>query len=223
MANTSFISIKNIKKSYSSRTILENVNLEIDKDDFITIKGKSGAGKSTLLNIIALFEFADEGKYEFNGIDLLKKKRMHSHIRNEQIGFVFQAYNLLSNITVKDNIMLPVVYSRRNIIKSHIEQRIIELVEILDISHLLNQNVNNLSGGEKQRVAIARGLVMNPQLLIADEPTGNLDKESAQIVINLMKKINCLGTAVLIVTHNDYIAGYGKKKYYLERGLLQNV
>lgn len=223
MENTEFISLKNIQKSYAGRTVLKDINLNIASNDFITIKGKSGAGKSTLLNIIALFEFADWGRYELDGVNILKKKKIHNHIRNEKIGFVFQAYNLLFNMTVKENVLLPIVYSKQKIEQAQTNQRFYELVDILDIAHLENEHINHLSGGEKQRVALARGLIMNPKLLIADEPTGNLDKECSKTVIELMKKINSLGTAVLIVTHDENIANYGSKKYYLNEGVLHNV
>ncbi|MEG1560565.1 MAG: ABC transporter ATP-binding protein [Clostridia bacterium] len=200
-----------IRKIYD-RPILEDINLSLASESYISIVGKSGSGKSTLMNILGLIEHFDGGSYLFDGVNIENKKDF-SRLRLEKIGFIFQSYNLISTLTCRENILLPCLYARKTPDISY-------LSSILDIKMLLDTNVNVLSGGEKQRVAIARALILDPPLLIADEPTGNLDEENKFSVMSLLKKINAEGHAIIVITHDKGIASEAKQKYELKDGVL---
>lgn len=206
------INLKGIIKSYD-RPILKAIDLEIDSDSFIAIIGKSGSGKSTLMNILGLIETFDEGEYLFNNIAIDNKKD-YSSLRLERIGFVFQNYNLIATLTCKENILLPTIYYDKT------PKNFQLLTEQLDIQNLLDTSVNVLSGGEKQRVAIARALILDPQIIIADEPTGNLDEENKNIVLELLSKVHKSGCAVVIITHDLSVAQTAKKIFELRNGIL---
>lgn len=206
------IELKNVKKSYD-KPVLTDVNLKIDNNSYVTILGKSGSGKSTLMNILGLIEDYDEGMYIFNDV-LIRNNRDYHKIRNEKIGFIFQSYNLIPSLTCKENIMLPLQYSAKK------NAELDELVELLDIADLLEKRVVVLSGGEKQRVAIARSLILNPSLIIADEPTGNLDGINTGIVLDLLDKQHEKGRAIVMITHSESVASRAKTIYRLENGVL---
>ncbi|MDD2269260.1 MAG: ABC transporter ATP-binding protein [Eubacteriales bacterium] len=206
------IDLKDIKKSYT-RTVLSAVNLHIDNNSYIAITGKSGSGKSTLMNILGLVEHFDEGTYIFNDTEINKKKDF-SNFRLNSIGFIFQSFNLIPTLTCMENILLPTLYTDK-------ESSILEpLVSLLDIKPLLDTTINVLSGGEKQRVAIARALILNPQLIIADEPTGNLDEENKNIVLNLLDHEHRKGRAVVVITHDMEVAKRSSLIYELKDGVL---
>lgn len=209
------IYLKNIKKSFGARKVLRDVSLEIKNDDYITILGKSGSGKSTLMNILGLVEQFDSGEFIFNHKKIYSGKD-YSLLRLNNIGFVFQAYNLIPSLTCKENIELPLLYSKK---KSKVE----ELAEKLDIYNLLDKRVNVLSGGEKQRVAIARALILDPALIIADEPTGNLDVANRNIVFDLFEKEHQKGRAIVMITHDSDTANQADTVYKLERGVLHEI
>ena len=206
------IILRNIKKHFN-RPVLNNINLTLTNDSYIAIEGKSGSGKSTLMNIIGLIEEFDEGEYIFDG-KCIKKRHDYSNIRLNNIGFIFQSYNLIPTLSCRENILVPLLYSKSTYVD------ICKLAKELDIIHLLDTNVNVLSGGEKQRVAIARALIMNPSLIIADEPTGNLDKVNREIVFELLKRENKKGRGIIMITHDPSTANQAKRVYRLEEGML---
>ncbi len=209
------IKLCNITKNFGDRQILKNINLNIKNDSFISILGKSGAGKSTLLNIVSLIESYSTGKFRFNGENIMRKKD-YVDLRREFIGIIFQSYNLISSLTCEENIILPSIYSNVNVDKMYYDK----LIEELGLKEIIKKPVYVLSGGEKQRVAVARSLINNPSLIIADEPTGNLDKENKWNVFNILKREYNRGRAILIVTHDEELAEKGKSKYILSKGIL---
>ena len=207
------LELKHIQKSYT-RPVLTDINLQVTNDSYVTILGKSGSGKSTMLNILGLVEGYDGGEYHFNGT-LIKNHKDYSRLRLENIGFIFQSYNLIPTLTCMENILLPTLYNRRLQ-----PQNVEELIELLDIAPLLNQRVNTLSGGEKQRVAIARSLILDPCLLLADEPTGNLDPKNKEIIFNMLRKEHERGRGIILITHDQFTAAQAKTVYHLEGGVL---
>lgn len=207
------IQIQHLQKSYT-RPVLTDINLEVTNDSYVTIVGKSGSGKSTMLNILGLVEGYDGGEYHFNGM-LIRNGIDYSRLRLENIGFIFQSYNLISTLSCKENILLPTLYNRRNQVQSFDE-----LVEFLDLGPLLSQRVTTLSGGEKQRVAIARSLILDPCLILADEPTGNLDPKNRDIIMNLLRHEHQKGRGITLITHDMEIAKQAGTVYLLEGGKL---
>ena len=207
------LSLQHIQKSYT-RPVLTDINLHVTNDSYVTILGKSGSGKSTMLNILGLVEGYDAGEYRFNGTRI-KNGVDYSRLRLENIGFIFQSYNLIPTLTCMENILLPTLYNRRLQ-----PQNVDELIELLDIRPLLSQRVNTLSGGEKQRVAIARSLILDPCLLLADEPTGNLDPKNKEIIFNMLKKEHERGRGIILITHDQFTAAQAKTVYMLEGGVL---
>ena len=207
------IQISHLKKSYT-RPVLTDINLEVRNDSYMTIVGKSGSGKSTMLNILGLVEGYDGGEYHFNGT-LIRNGIDYARLRLENIGFIFQSYNLIPTLSCKENILLPTLYNRRNQV-----QDFDELVELLDLSPLLSQRVTTLSGGEKQRVAIARSLILDPCLILADEPTGNLDPKNRDIIMNLLRHEHQKGRGIILITHDMEIAKQAGTVYLLEGGKL---
>jgi len=193
--------------------VLKNINLDIDNDSYFAIEGKSGSGKSTFMNILGLIEDFDDGEYSFNGINI-KRGKDYSSIRLNNIGFIFQSYNLIPTMTSKENIMLPLLYANKT------EVDVESLAKDLDIYDLLDKDVNILSGGEKQRVAIARALILNPSLIIADEPTGNLDEYNRGLVFELLKREHKKGRGIVMITHDPSTAMQAKKIYRLHQGEL---
>lgn len=209
-----YIRLSHLQKSYL-RPVLTDINLEVTNDSYIAIVGKSGSGKSTLLNILGLVEGYDAGEYTFNGTKI-RNFVDYSQLRLENIGFIFQSYNLIPTLSCKENILLPTLYNRRNRV-----QPLDELVELLDIEPLLDQKVTTLSGGEKQRVAIARALILDPCLILADEPTGNLDPKNREIIFRLLRREHEKGRGILLITHDAETAAQAKETYRLQNGTLQ--
>lgn len=206
------IRLVGIKKEYNV-PVLKNINLEISRGDFISISGPSGSGKSTLMNILGLIEQPSGGEYYYRG-EKLNLAKDHSNLRLEGIGFVFQSYNLIPEMTSEENILLPLLYAKKSRVKLK------PLVRELQIGSLMSKRVNVLSGGEKQRVAIARALLLDPPLIIADEPTGNLDKKNRDIVLKILFRQLELGRSVLIISHDPYISSLAKQRYVLSQGEL---
>lgn len=222
MKNSNILTLKNLSKAYNGRQVLNNISFNIAQGDFTAIVGKSGSGKSTLLNIIALFEKPDSGKYYLNGKDLTKRFVNAAKIRNEMLGFVFQSYCLVPNRNVRDNILMPLMFRKSEINKTETLNWYEELLRIFDIKSLEMQTVNTLSGGEKQRVAIARALIMKPSIILADEPTGNLDEENSDNIMEIFSEINKRGYTIIFVTHDKGNADRAKRLLKLENGVLHD-
>lgn len=199
------IEIKNLSKVYDNEIkVLDNINLSIKKE-LIAIMGPSGSGKSTLLNILGLIDVQSSGNYYIEGKevkDLMKAKP--NLVRNKLFGFIFQYYALLKQYTVIENVMLPLTY-RKISNKERVEKSILYLKKV-GLFHLKDKKINKLSGGQQQRVAIARALVTEPEIILADEPTGNLDQKTGQDIMDLLIEINAAGKTVIIVTHDYNIA-----------------
>lgn len=213
------INAQNISKSFNNDIwVLDDINLAIQKGDFVSIVGASGSGKSTLLTILGGMDTPTKGKVFFGGEDItvLKESRL-AQLRRTKIGFVFQFFNLAPYLTVEENIILPVVLSGEK--KKSYSERLDYLLSYLGISAYRDRMPSKLSGGEQQRVAIARGLIFEPEVIFLDEPTGNLDSKSAQSIMELLKKINQeMGTTILQVTHSSKNAEYGNKIILIKDG-----
>ncbi|MDG1278623.1 MAG: ABC transporter ATP-binding protein [Algoriphagus sp.] len=210
-----------IHKSYGNLQVLKGVNLEISKSEIVSIVGSSGAGKSTLLQILGTLDKPDSGQIEMNGLDLIRLKGEElAKFRNEQIGFIFQFHNLLPEFTALENIQIPGFI--RNTNSNQLAKKAAELAELLGISHRLDSKPNTLSGGEQQRVAVARALINNPAVVFADEPSGNLDTKNArglhELFFTLRKE---LGQAFVIVTHNEELANMADRKVTMKDGLIE--
>lgn len=213
------IEMSGIRKTYTGkRYVLDGVDFSLEKGEIATITGESGSGKSTFLNIVGLLDSFTEGTYLFDGAPVYKN-RLNSYYKQRaaDIGFVFQAYCLIESISVQENILMPFMYNDKPINKSLYAQ-MDELLNELNITALKDKKVALLSGGEKQRVAICRAMIKKPKLIIADEPTGNLDEKNAELVISAFKKISDLGTSVIVVTHNLHLSFGAEKVYALEKG-----
>ncbi|MBO5407163.1 MAG: ABC transporter ATP-binding protein [Bacteroidales bacterium] len=201
------ITLKNINKVYRTDEIetqaLENVNIQVRKGEFVSIMGPSGCGKSTLLNIIGLLDAPTGGEIEINGVDVLgMKDKELSAFRNRNLGFVFQSFHLIGSLNVLDNVEVPLLY--RNIPAKERTRLAKEILEKVGLSHRMHHFPSQLSGGQCQRVAIARAVVGNPEILLADEPTGNLDSKMGAEVMELLHKLNKEeGRTIVMVTHNE--------------------
>ena len=214
------IKANNIQKSYGDLRVLKGVNLEIKKGEFISIVGASGAGKTTLLQILGTLDEADQGELSINKqvVNKLKDKSL-SGFRNQSIGFVFQFHNLLAEFTALENICLPAFISGSN--RKEAEKRARELLALLSLSDRANHKPNELSGGEQQRVAVARALVNNPAVILADEPSGNLDSQNADELHQLFFKLNKeLKQTFILVTHNQKLADMADRKLVMKDGVI---
>lgn len=214
----SILSIRGLCKSYNNKLVLNNLDLEVEENDYVSIMGQSGAGKTTLLNIIALFENFTNGEYYLSNKLINSKSKYNAKIRLKNFGFIFQSYNLIGKLSVKDNILLPTIYTDD---KKDYENECYRLAKRLKIDVFLDKQVDLLSGGEKQRVAIARALILSPKIIIADEPTGNLDDDNTSIVLDIIDEINKNST-VIIVTHNKEVAKRANKQYIIKNGKIIN-
>ena len=217
------VDIKKLTKTFSDGSrklhVLKDINLQIDKGSIITIKGPSGSGKSTLLSIIGTLDNADSGELLINGISIQENTNIDK-LRNKSIGFVFQFHNLISELTLEENVSLPKMIAKEQLDK----EELIELFEYFDLKDRMNSFPNDLSGGEKQRVAVMRAVINNPSIIIADEPTGNLDKENALKMMSLFQKLNTeKKLTIIIATHDENVFNIGLKKYQLVDGCLKLV
>jgi lipoprotein-releasing system ATP-binding protein len=217
------VDIKKLTKTFSDGRnklhVLKDINLQIDKGNIITIKGPSGSGKSTLLSIIGTLDNADSGELLINGISIQDNTNIDK-LRNKSIGFIFQFHNLISELTLEENVSLPKMIAKEQLDK----KELIELFEYFDLKDRMNSFPNDLSGGEKQRVAVMRAIINNPSIIIADEPTGNLDKENALKMMSLFQKLNTEKKLTIIVaTHDENVFNIGHKKYQLVDGYLELV
>lgn len=201
------IQLKNLNKIYNETkqnqfTALNNIKLSVNDGEMIILRGKSGSGKSTLLSIIAGLTKPTSGDVIVNNENISKLPDIYvSKYRNEQIGFIFQSFNLISGLSTYENVLAPLVLSGFK--QEILDKKITKALEIANISHKAKQNIESLSGGEKQRCAIARALVMNPSIILADEPTANLDKSNSLIFIEMLKKFKSLNKTVIVATHDS--------------------
>lgn len=204
--------IKDIEKVYPDGTsALSGVSLTIKSGEFVAVTGPSGSGKSTLLHIMGFLDRPTKGTYKFDGktIDRYSETEQ-ARVRNKKMGFVFQAFNLLARTTVLENVKLPLLYSDKK--ESEWDALAKNAIESVGLSHRLNHKSSQLSGGEKQRAAIARALVNNPQVIFADEPTGNLDSKSGQVIMQILQELNDKGGhTIILVTHETYTAEYADR------------
>jgi len=212
--NKTIIELKNIYKDYSTDTVTTNVlkgiSIQVKKGEFIAIIGPSGSGKSTLMNIIGLLDTPTKGTYILNGTNTINLTEDElSFLRNREIGFVFQSFNLLRRATTLDNVILPAIYA--GVSNAKRMSRAKEILTKLGLQDRLNNQPSQLSGGQQQRVAIARALMNNPELILADEPTGNLDTKSGEDVMNILKKLNDEGKTIVLITHEHSIANQAKR------------
>lgn len=209
-----------IHKSYGNLHVLKGVDLEIIQSEIVSIVGSSGAGKSTLLHILGTLDQPDRGQLKMNGVDLLKLKGDElAKFRNEQIGFIFQFHNLLPEFTAQENIQIPGLIRQTS--PEKLSQKAGELAEMLGISHRLDHKPSTLSGGEQQRVAVARALINSPAVVFADEPSGNLDSQNAKALHDLFFTLRKeLGHSFVIVTHNAELADMADRKVVMQDGLI---
>lgn len=213
--------MEHIKKTYDgSRYILNDLSFAAKEGEFVIIQGASGSGKSTLLNILGLLDVFESGTYILQNHQINPRQHnKYSNMRSTLIGFIFQAYCLIESISIQDNILLPYFYSH-DCIDVNVLKRMDDILENFNLTGMKHNKVSLLSGGEKQRVAIARAIIKNPPLIIADEPTGNLDDANSQLVIKHLKGLTDRGTTVILVTHNKDLLKYGDRKYSLHEGRL---
>lgn len=208
------IKLENLSKVYRTEeiesTALNQVSFEIEKGEFVSVMGPSGCGKSTLLNILGMLDKPESGSYEFLGKEVSGlNEKGRSAVRKQNIGFIFQNFNLIDELTVFENIELPLIYNK--VSKSERKSRVDELIEKIGITHRASHFPQQLSGGQQQRVAVARALVTKPPLILADEPTGNLDSSHGNEVMELLCNLNEAGTTIIMVTHSSHDASYSQR------------
>ena len=219
------IKVKNLSKSFNKQLVLDNISIDINNGDFISIVGPSGAGKTTFLNILGTIDDYDKNPKTsilFNDTDLTKlNDDKLSSFRNKEIGFIFQFHQLLPELTAQENILLPSMIGKNN--EKESMNNLNKLSKILDIKSILEKKPEFISGGEKQRVAVARALINSPSILLADEPTGNLDSKNADIIQKLFKKINKdLNLTIILVTHNTKFSKIADKCMVMKDGKWSN-
>lgn len=215
------ITVNNVNKTYHNGSmelqVLKNISFTVKEGEFLAIMGSSGSGKSTMMNILGCLDHEYNGEYILDGIDISKSTEDElSEIRNKKIGFIFQSFNLLPRLTALENVELPLVYS--SVPKADRHQKALELLELVGLKDRVHHRPNELSGGQRQRVAIARALVNNPSIILADEPTGNLDSKSEEEIIEILQKLNKMGKTIVIVTHEPNIGEIAQRKIVFKDG-----
>ncbi len=218
------IKISNIAKHYKIGTevvrALADVSMSISKNEYVALMGPSGSGKSTLMNILGCLDTPTKGQYILNGTDVSRLLDNElAEIRNKEIGFVFQTFNLLPRSTALENVMLPLIYA--GIGKAEREKRAKEVMEQVNLADRMDHRPNELSGGQRQRVAVARALVNNPSIILADEPTGNLDTKTSIEIMGLFEEIHKNGNTIILVTHEEDIARHAHRIVRLRDGLIE--
>ncbi|MDR7371168.1 ABC transporter ATP-binding protein [Flavobacterium aquidurense] len=224
MANP-LIKITDIKRNFVLGNeivyVLKGIDLEINKGEYVALMGPSGSGKSTLMNLLGCLDTPTSGHYVLNGKDVSQMKDDElAGIRNKEIGFVFQTFNLLPRTTALDNVALPMIYAGYS--KSDRNERAVEVLKQVNLADRMDHQPNQLSGGQRQRVAIARALVNKPSIILADEPTGNLDSKTSVEIMKLFGDIHAQGNTVILVTHEEDIAAYAHRVIRLRDGLIES-
>jgi len=221
----SIIQLDNIQKSYflgkQELKVLKGITLEVFKNEYVALMGPSGSGKSTLMNILGCLDSPTLGKYILNGKDVSKMPDDDlADVRNKEIGFVFQQFNLLPRLTAAENVALPLIYNGTS--KKIRTESALEMLDRVGLTDRSHHKPNELSGGQNQRVAIARALVNNPSIILADEPTGNLDSKTSVEIMNIFDKIQSDGNTVILVTHEEDIANYAHRIIRLKDGIIES-
>lgn len=220
------LEIKNLRKIYKENsenavTALKDVNLKVEDGDFVAIMGESGSGKTTLLNIISLIDKETSGQIFLDGTEILSlNDKEKSDFRRDNFGYIFQDFNLLDNFDVRENILLPLVLREED--PKDFDKKLKIIANKLAIGELLNKYPAEISGGQKQRVAVARALIINPKIILADEPTGQLDSSSSEDLLNYFEKINYEGNTILMVTHSNIAASFAKRVLFIRDGKVFN-
>ena len=222
--SSALISLYNIRKTYvlGAQTVnaLKKIDLKIQRGEYVALMGPSGSGKSTLMNVIGCLDTPSQGEYWLNGKEVSKMSDVDlSKVRNDEIGFVFQTFNLLTRLTALENVALPLVYA--GIPLRERNARAAETLNKVGLGDRFHHKPNELSGGQRQRVAVARALINNPSLLLADEPTGNLDTQTSHEIMALFEEIHAAGNTIVLVTHEEEIAKHAKKIVRLRDGLIE--
>jgi len=219
------IKITNIKRDFALGNeivyVLKGIDLEINKGEYVALMGPSGSGKSTLMNLLGCLDTPTSGTYILNGKDVSHMRDDElAEIRNKEIGFVFQTFNLLPRTTALDNVALPMIYAGHS--KKERTERASEVLSQVNLSDRMDHQPNQLSGGQRQRVAIARALVNKPSIILADEPTGNLDSKTSLEIMKLFSEIHASGNTVILVTHEEEIAAYAHRVIRLRDGMIES-
>ncbi len=218
------INLTDIKKKYEMGDnvvyALNGVNLQIADDEFVAIIGPSGSGKSTLMNVIGCLDIADEGEYTIDDINIADyTEGQLSTLRNKKIGFIFQQFNLLAKLTAYENIELPLIY--QGLPAKERKLRVSEALEQVGLAERMHHRPNELSGGQQQRVAVARALATKPSLILADEPTGNLDSKTGKEIMKLMKELHKKGNAIVLITHDGDVAKQAERRVHIVDGIIE--
>lgn len=221
---TTLIKINNIKKDYHTgdvvTSVLKGVSFSIDEGEFVAIMGASGSGKSTLMHLVGFLDKPTSGDYYFEGLDVSKlDDDKLAEFRSEKIGFIFQSYNLLQRTSVLDNVLLPTTYLP-NCDAKKAKKEAIDLLKRVGLGHRINHKPNQLSGGEQQRAAIVRALINDPRLILADEPTGNLDSKSGEEIMEILQDLNKEGKTIIMVTHEKYTAECARRILHIKDGII---
>jgi putative ABC transport system ATP-binding protein len=208
------IKISELEKIYRTEEVetvaLNKLSVEVKSGEFVAVMGPSGCGKSTLLNILGMLDDPDSGSYKFNDIEIAGfNERRRAHLRKHNLGFVFQSFNLIDELTVYENVELPLIYTK--VSNAERKKRVEEVLDKMQIMHRRNHFPQQLSGGQQQRVAVARAVVNKPKLILADEPTGNLDSKNGTEVMQLLTDLNEQGTTIVMVTHSEHDARYSHR------------
>ena len=227
MKKNEIITLKNVRKYYymgdNIVKALDGIDIHIEKGDFVAIMGPSGSGKSTAMNLVGSLDLATQGDIYLDGYDIehLEESEL-AQIRGKKIGFIFQNFNLIPNLTAKGNVMLPMLF--QNIDEEEREQKAVELLKLVDLQDRMDHYPNQLSGGQQQRVAIARSLANDPEVILADEPTGNLDTKTGEKVMEFLEKLHKEGRTIIMVTHDPHLAQmHARTVYWLKDGKIQKV
>jgi len=224
--NQPILRLEDVWKTYHIGEVetkaLQGISLEINRGSFVSIVGPSGSGKSTLLNIMGLLDFPDEGKVFIEGKDISTLSLNEiAQIRGEKLGFVFQQFNLIQHLSALENVILPMIF--QGVKENEAKERAKKLLALVELEEKINRKPFQLSGGEQQRVAIARALINNPAIILADEPTGNLDSKTGKMIMEIFKKLHKEeNRTIVVVTHDSYIASYGEQKILIQDGKIAN-